>query len=265
MSETSPDRPSHTTEATSDSVIPPPPRSAPSPSLLPKRIGRYSIRRLLGAGGMGCVYEAMQERPHRVVALKVLKAGIASRSALRRFEYESQLLGRLRHPGIAEVYEAGTCETEGGEEGVPFFAMEYIAGARRITDFASEKKLDTRQRIELFIAICEAVHGHTKGVIHRDLKPDNILVDSDGRPKVIDFDVARATDADMAVTTLQTEVGQLIGTVQYMSPEQVELERLESFICSLALGEREKHRLIVQCRWRNLRARLWARQAGRCD
>lgn len=182
-------------------------------------IGHYTLKRVIASGGMGTVYEAVQESPHRTVALKIMRPGIASRSALRRFEFESQILGRLRHPGIAQVYEAGTHD-EGGEQ-VPYFAMEYIPSARPITVYAKEHTLGTRERLELFAKVCEAVHhGHQKGIIHRDLKPSNILVDSGGHPKVIDFGVARATDSDLAVTTLQTDVGQLIGTLAYMSPEQ---------------------------------------------
>ncbi len=184
-----------------------------------QRIGRYHVKRLIGSGGMGAVYEAVQEQPRRTVALKVMKRGIASRSALRRFEYEAQLLGRLRHPGIAQVFDAGTHDDGTGT--VPFFAMEYIPAAKTLTDYAREKKMGTRERIDLFVKVCDAIHhGHTKGIIHRDLKPANILVDSAGQPKIIDFGVARTTDSDMAVTTLQTDVGQLIGTLQYMSPEQ---------------------------------------------
>ncbi|MHC5109253.1 MAG: protein kinase domain-containing protein, partial [Planctomycetota bacterium] len=173
----------------------------------------------MASGGMGTVYEALQEKPRRTVAVKVMKQGIASRSALRRFDYEAQLLARLRHPGIAQVYDAGTHRD--GDVTVPYFAMEYIVGARALTDYAKEKKLGTRERLDLFAQVCEAVHhGHQKGIIHRDLKPSNILVDSSGQVKIIDFGVARSTDSDMAVTTLQTDVGQLIGTLQYMSPEQ---------------------------------------------
>jgi len=168
---------------------------------------------------MGTVYEAVQEKPRRTVAVKLMRAGIASRSALRRFEYESQLLARLRHPSIAQVYDAGTHKD--GEVAVPYFAMEYIVGAKPITDYVRDKKLGARERMKLFVSACDAVHhGHQKGIIHRDLKPSNILVDSSGQVKVIDFGVARSTDSDMAVTTLQTDVGQLIGTLQYMSPEQ---------------------------------------------
>ncbi len=197
--------------------------------MLPDRIGRYHIKRIIASGGMGTVYEATQDNPRRVVAVKVMKQGIASKSALRRFEYEGQILGRLRHPGIAQIYEAGThTDTSRDRKGaesfsVPYFAMEYIPNAKLITKYADEKKLGTRQRMELFAKVCDAIHhGHQKGIIHRDLKPSNILVDSTGQVKIIDFGVARCTDSDLAVTTLQTDVGQLIGTLQYMSPEQCE-------------------------------------------
>ncbi|MHC5024459.1 MAG: protein kinase domain-containing protein [Planctomycetota bacterium] len=182
-------------------------------------VGHYCIRRAIASGGMGTVYEAVQEHPHRSVAVKVLRRGIASRSAIRRFQYESQVLARLRHPGIAQVYEAGTHDD--GEGVVPWFAMEFIPDARALTDYAREKKLSLRHRLELFTEVCAAVHhGHQKGVIHRDLKPGNILIDAEGRVKIIDFGVARGTDLDMAMTTVGTSVGQLIGTLQYMSPEQ---------------------------------------------
>ena len=185
----------------------------------PKRIGHYHVKRVLASGGMGTVYEATQEKPRRVVAVKLMRQGIASRSAMRRFEYESQILARLRHPGIAQVYEAGTHRDDSGT--VPFFAMEYIVGAEPITKYAKEKKLGTRERMTLFAQVCDAIHhGHQKGIIHRDLKPSNILVDATGQVKIIDFGVARSTDSDLAVTTLQTDIGQLIGTLQYMSPEQ---------------------------------------------
>ncbi|MHC4996390.1 MAG: serine/threonine protein kinase, partial [Planctomycetota bacterium] len=194
-----------------------------SPARMPKQIGKYRIKKLIGTGGMGSIYQAVQEQPRRNVAIKLMKSGVTSSSALRRFEYESQLLARLRHPGIAEVYDAGTHEAHDGA--VPYFVMEYIPGAKRITEYARDNNLSTRDRLKLFLEAAAAVHhGHTKGVIHRDLKPDNIIVDSHGRVKIIDFGVARATDSDMAVTTLQTDIGQLIGTVQYMSPEQIEAE-----------------------------------------
>lgn len=202
-------------------------KSLPSPAVgsialaTPTQIGPYRVLRVIGRGGMGVVYEAEQPKPQRTVALKLIRAGIASRSALRRFEHESQLLARLRHPGIAQVYDAGTHSD--GEATVPYFVMEYIPNARTIVEYANEKKLGTRDRLKLLATVCDAVHhGHQKGIIHRDLKPGNILVDSSGQIKIIDFGVARSTDSDMAVTTLQTDVGQLIGTLQYMSPEQCE-------------------------------------------
>jgi len=195
-------------------------------TLLDEPFERYRLKRVISTGGMGVVYEAEQEHPRRTVAVKVMKEGIASPDALRRFEFEAHVLGGLRHPGIAQVFEAGTHHTEeipGGVKGrgVPFFVMEYVPDALSITDFAAQKKLGTKERVNLFTQVCNAVHhGHQKGIIHRDLKPANILVDAQGQVKVIDFGVARATDADLALTTQKTDVGQLIGTVQYMSPEQ---------------------------------------------
>lgn len=188
---------------------------------MPEMIGRYRIRRIIQSGGMGTVYEAVQENPRRKVAIKVMKAGLASPSALRRFEYESQVLGKLNHPTIAEIYEAGTFDDGDGE--APFFAMEYIEGAMPIDKWAASKRLSTREKLLLFESVCDAIHhGHQKGVVHRDLKPDNILVDAVGRPRVIDFGVARATDSDIQMATMQTDVGQLVGTLYYMSPEQCE-------------------------------------------
>ncbi|MHC4129504.1 MAG: tetratricopeptide repeat protein, partial [Planctomycetota bacterium] len=184
-----------------------------------RKIGRYTVRRSIAAGGMGVVYEAVQDHPHRLVALKVMRHGAASRAALGRFRHESEILGRLQHPNIAQVYDAGTFDEGHGVQ--PYFAMEFIRG-RPLLEYAEVKGLGTRERLGLFIKICDAVqYAHHKGVIHRDLKPDNVLVDDLGEPKVLDFGVARATDADIQVTTLRTDIGQLIGTVPYMSPEQV--------------------------------------------
>ncbi|MCH8825104.1 MAG: serine/threonine protein kinase [Planctomycetes bacterium] len=181
-------------------------------------IGRYKIVRVLGEGGMGTVFLAEQDKPTRLVALKIIRAGVASANLLRRFEHEAQVLGRLQHPGIAQIYEAGTADT--GEGAQPYFVMEYVRG-RSLVEYAQASQLGTRQRLELLAKICDAVqHAHQKGIIHRDLKPGNILVTEEGQPKILDFGVARATDADIQVTTIQTDVGQLIGTIPYMSPEQ---------------------------------------------
>lgn len=188
-----------------------------------RRIGRYEIRRLIAAGGMGAVFEALQEQPQRTVALKMMRQGLASTSALRRFERETRVLARLRHPGIAQIYEAGMHEEPAGS--VPWFAMEFVPGARTITAHADAEGLSTRARLELFHSLCDAVqHGHEQGIIHRDLKPANVLVDEAGRIKVIDFGVALATDAGVPFTTVQTQAGQLVGTLQYMSPEQVDAD-----------------------------------------
>ncbi|MEP7346228.1 MAG: tetratricopeptide repeat protein, partial [Gemmatimonadaceae bacterium] len=184
----------------------------------PETIGHYRITGILGEGGMGTVYEAEQEQPHRMVALKVIRPDFVSPELIRRFSRESELLGRLQHPGIAQIYEAGTSEGLHGPQ--PFFAMELVKG-QTLTEFASAHSLDVKERLELFSRVCDAVHyAHQKGVIHRDLKPANILVDASGQPKILDFGVARLTDVDVQATR-QTSVGEVIGTLQYMSPEQV--------------------------------------------
>ncbi len=181
-------------------------------------IARYRIVRLLGTGGMGAVYEAEQDKPRRLVALKVIKSGIATPEILRRFEKEAQALGRMQHPAIAQIYEAGTADFGFGLQ--PYFAMEFIQG-ETLLDYANQHGLDKRQRLELFCRICDGVyHAHERGIIHRDLKPHNILVDATGQCKILDFGVARVTDSD-AHATRQTDVGQLVGTLAYMSPEQV--------------------------------------------
>ncbi|MEE2908053.1 MAG: serine/threonine-protein kinase [Planctomycetota bacterium] len=188
-----------------------------------KKIGNYTIKSIIGSGGMGTVFQAQQEQPSRRVAIKMMKRGITSRNALRRFEFETQVLGRLQHPVIAQIYEAGTFDDGGGTR--PYFAMEYISSAKELVDYIESKQLDVRERLELIRKFCEGVeYGHQRGVIHRDLKPGNILVGINGQPKIIDFGVARSTDSDAVSATLSTESGQLIGTLQYMSPEQVELD-----------------------------------------
>ncbi len=182
------------------------------------RIGGYRLVRVIASGGMGTVWEAEQETPHRRVALKVMRFGFSGPEDVSRFRYESEILGRLQHPGIAQVFEAGT---HLAENEVPYFVMEFIEGAKTILDYARDAKLSVRSRLELFLLVCDAVrHGHQKGVIHRDLKPSNILVDDRGNPKIIDFGIARVVGTDAAERTLRTQAGQILGTMQYMSPEQ---------------------------------------------
>ena len=183
----------------------------------PATIGAFRIIGRLGVGGMGTVYEAEQEHPRRRIAVKVLR-GFSTPSMQRRFEFESELLGRLQHPGIAQVFEAGSAGTDEGP--LPYFAMELVRGMP-ITQHAHAEGLSLQQRLELLCQVCAAVqHAHQRGVIHRDLKPSNILVDERGQPKVLDFGVARVTDADLQHATLRTDAGQVVGTLQYMSPEQ---------------------------------------------
>jgi WD40 repeat protein/serine/threonine protein kinase len=187
---------------------------------LPQRIGPYRILGLLGKGGMGTVYEAEQEHPRRRIALKVLRTPFITDQIRSRFEQESRILARLNHPGIAHIYDAGLTRRPGADP-APYFAMELVKGIP-LTQYADEHALDYRSRLMLMAKIAEAVdHAHRKGVIHRDLKPDNILVDERGEPKVLDFGVARVVDREMTTHSMATATGLLIGTLGYMSPEQV--------------------------------------------
>jgi tetratricopeptide (TPR) repeat protein len=189
-------------------------------------IGPYKLVQEIDAGGMGTVYLAQQTEPvRRLVALKVIKPGMDSRQVIARFEAERQALALMDHPNIARVLDAGT--TEGGR---PYFVMELVRGVP-ITRYCDEHRLTPRQRLELFVPVCQAVqHAHQKGVIHRDLKPANILVASyDGRPvpKVIDFGIAKAAGQPLTEHTLVTGFGTVVGTLEYMSPEQAELNQLD--------------------------------------
>lgn len=192
-----------------------------TPATMPGAMfGGYRVVRQIGAGGMAAVYEAMQESPTRRVALKVMRQGLTGTSGVQRFRFETEVLARLQHPGIAHIYEAGAHD-DGHGTSTPYFAMEYITDAMPITSFAESHALPMDRRLLMVAEVCEAVHyGHQLGVIHRDLKPGNILVDTGGRPRVIDFGVARSIDPALPSVTQQTDVGQVVGTLNYMSPEQ---------------------------------------------
>jgi serine/threonine protein kinase/tetratricopeptide (TPR) repeat protein len=186
-------------------------------------IGPYKLLSVLGEGGMGIVYLAEQARPvRRLVALKIIKPGMDSKRVLARFEAEQQALAVMDHPYVAHVYDAGLAPS-----GRPYFVMEHVKGLP-LTEHCDRYRLTIEQRLHLFLHVCEAVqHAHQKGIIHRDIKPSNILVmtqDHETIPKVIDFGVARAISQSLTERTLHTEQGQLIGTPEYMSPEQMDLD-----------------------------------------
>ena len=197
------------------------PSSYPRPQQSEDDFVRYRILRPLGEGGMGTVYLAEQREPiRRHVALKVVKLGMDTSQVLARFDNERQALAMMDHPNIARIFDAGATA-----KGRPYFVMEYIEGVP-ITEYCDRNRMTTRQRLELFLAVCRAVqHAHQKGVIHRDLKPSNVLVtEQDGAPvpKVIDFGIAKATDKWAVEKTLLTQFGQIVGTPEYASPEQVD-------------------------------------------
>jgi serine/threonine protein kinase/Flp pilus assembly protein TadD len=189
-------------------------------------IGQYKLLQQIGEGGMGAVFMAEQTQPvQRKIALKIIKPGMDSRQVIARFEAERQALALMDHPHIAKVLDAGTTEN-----GRPYFVMELVKGVP-ITRYCDEHRLTPNQRLELFLPVCQAVqHAHQKGVIHRDLKPSNVLVaEYDDQPvaKVIDFGVAKATGPKLTERTMFTEFGQVVGTLEYMSPEQAKLNALD--------------------------------------
>jgi len=193
----------------------------PETERIPSSIGHFKIRSVLGEGGMGVVYLAEQEGSiRRRVALKVIKPGMGSKAIIARFEAERQALALMDHPTIAKVYETGTTP-----EGQPFFAMEYVHGTS-ITDYCDRENLSLKDRIGIFMEVCHGVqHAHQKAVIHRDLKPSNILVtENEGKPvpKIIDFGLAKALGQKLTEMSLFTEQGMLVGTPEYISPEQVD-------------------------------------------
>jgi serine/threonine-protein kinase len=189
-------------------------------------IGPYKLREVIGEGGMGTVYVAEQEKPiRRKVAIKVIKSGMDSKVVIARFEAERQALALMDHPNIAKVLDAGTTET-----GQPYFVMELVKG-QPITNYCDENRLSADERIRLFVDVCSAIqHAHQKGIIHRDLKPSNVLVaqyDDVPVPKVIDFGVAKATTQRLTDKTIYTQMGQIVGTLEYMSPEQAVMNELD--------------------------------------
>lgn len=191
---------------------------------VPSRVGPYTIRKPLGEGGMGTVYMAEQSEPiRREVALKVIKPGMGSKSVIARFESERRALAMLDHPYIAQVFDAGTTS-----QGLPYFAMELVEGTP-ITLYCDRNQLGVRERLDLFVQVCQAIqYAHQKGILHRDIKPSNILVrELEGKPipKVIDFGLAKALDAGLNGETSMTELGTILGTFEYMSPEQADLGR----------------------------------------
>jgi eukaryotic-like serine/threonine-protein kinase len=200
-----------------------PPASA---SHTPHRIGPYRVLREIGEGGMGTVYEAEQISPvRRKVALKLIKWGMDTKAVVARFESERQALALMNHPCIASVHDAGSTD-----EGRPYFAMEYVPGIP-ITDYCDKHRLSIPDRLELFIQVCDGLqHAHQKGIIHRDIKPSNVLVaapDDRPLPKIIDFGVAKAVSQRLTEHSVFTELGQLVGTPEYMSPEQAEMTNLD--------------------------------------
>jgi len=186
------------------------------------RIGPYKLLQQIGEGGMGVVYMAEQEQPvRRRVALKIIKPGMDSAQVIARFEAERQALAMMDHQNIARVLDVGTTQS-----GRPYFVMELVHGVP-ITRFCDDNKLTLRERLELFVPVCQAIqHAHQKGIIHRDIKPSNVLVtmyDDKPVPKVIDFGVAKAMEQRLTEKTLFTQFGTLVGTFEYMSPEQTEM------------------------------------------
>jgi serine/threonine protein kinase len=191
-----------------------------------KNVGPYKLLQQIGEGGMGVVFMAEQSEPiHRMVALKIIKPGMDTRKVIARFDAERQALAMMDHPNIAKVLDAGTTDS-----GLPYFVMELVKGVP-ITQYCDEKHLPLRARLELLVPVCQAVqHAHQKGLIHRDIKPSNVLVaeyDDHAVPKVIDFGVAKAVAHKLTDQTMFTEFGQVIGTLEYMSPEQAKLNQLD--------------------------------------
>jgi tetratricopeptide (TPR) repeat protein len=193
----------------------------PEYAAAPTEIAGYEILGVIGAGGMGTVYRARQKSPQRDVAIKVVRADRSAPTVVQRFLREAEILGRLQHPAIAQIYESGVWTSDSGQQ-QPYFVMELVEGLP-LDRYASERRLAVRDIANLLIQVCDGVHhAHQKGVIHRDLKPANILVTAEGQPKVVDFGVARLLDSQNVADTWETQPGEFVGTLPYMSPEQLD-------------------------------------------
>ncbi|MCB9868748.1 MAG: serine/threonine protein kinase [Planctomycetes bacterium] len=194
---------------------------ASTAALRGRRIGSCELQELLGEGGMGAVYSAVQAPWGRHVAVKVMR-GLPGPAARQRFAFEARVLANLHHPGIAQIHEFGVDEDAATGQALPYFVMEFVAGAQRLDEWCLRQRLSIEERCRLVEDVCDAVHhGHLRGVIHRDLKPANVLVDAEGRPKVIDFGVACVTDDESWERSFATAEGLVVGTPAYMSPEQL--------------------------------------------
>ncbi len=205
------------TPALGDGFRVPPPEDVPE-APLPPRLAGYQILNRIGAGGMGVVYRARGGTPEREVALKLLRPGMADSESIARFKREAQLLAKLDHPGIAKIHDAGSTDEGGGSQ--PWIAMEFVCGVDLLT-YVRQNGLDHSACLTLMANVCDAIeHAHQRGVVHRDLKPGNIVVDDEGQPHVLDFGVASSLDGDLDRTTLLTKPGEILGTLPYMSPEQ---------------------------------------------
>ncbi|MBM4110195.1 MAG: serine/threonine protein kinase [Phycisphaerae bacterium] len=218
-------------------AVPVPRRPTAADPMLGMELGGFRIERLIGSGGMGRVYVGTREGQPSRAAVKVLSRGGMTDVAMGRFQQESAILAKLDHPGIARLHASGFHDD--GQSTFPWFAMEFIDDGLDLTDWAARQSLPLRGRLELFVRVCDAIsHAHAQGIVHRDLKPGNILVDGRAQVKVIDFGIARAAQEDSSRFGVRTETGQLVGTLQYMSPEQClgQRDRIDARTDVYALG-----------------------------